>query len=694
MKKVGLALVVLFLTGSGIRVLTLHDTGAAGDPIYGVESAQHFWYVRQAAAGLSIPDAAQQRLLEWPAGAPGDEDTYLSWQLIGGAAQVLAGLGGLTNDDGLLLLCRGTVIAATAIPPLLLFLFLRPVCGPRPALLLALIVAVSLPLVERSFGSLLYHEHLVLVFIIGHALASYRHWLGQARHPLRTTLLAGVLLALALHGWKATRFYYLIHLGILTWFLLLAPGLARVLPRIRQYLLATLPVLLAAGLLSPHLCTDGFWHSPTLIYHCLLALFLIGAKRTTLPLRRGMALIVGAAVAGTVGLTLLAGLLFPATGSYGHVWGVFFAQLQHGFVKPADPALLTPEARLYWVAPYQHASSLRFANDLGLLTLFALAAVVVAVRRWRRGDDVALLALLGALATGSAYFLFFKTVTMFVPHLLFLLAAAAPAVANRRALLLGLLLLAGGETYKTIAREQSVSVRVLTALGATEDQQSPTGSILDRNELLAYLRNTSDPDAVIAHYGIGAPILAYIGKPIVLQCYFETARVRDKIFSFANALYGSEAGFTAWADRHNARLLVYSADLALATDGGSYRYLANAINEDSTFADSCHFTPELLHDWRLLWQNRFYRVFQLRRAGDSSPPLPATGLTGTPAVFAAAAYRRYRANGRTGDEFLRDAMAYDRARAAAELLAREPATREPAEAIRRQAAQRFPQFSD
>ena len=90
MKRIILAALVLFLAGSGIRLLTLYATGEEGDPVYTVESAQHFWYVRQAAAGLAIPNPESQRLLEWPDGAPGDEDTYLSWQLLGGAARLLA----------------------------------------------------------------------------------------------------------------------------------------------------------------------------------------------------------------------------------------------------------------------------------------------------------------------------------------------------------------------------------------------------------------------------------------------------------------------------------------------------------------------------------------------------------------------------------------------------------------------------
>lgn len=695
MKKNIAVIIALFLAGCSIRLLTLHDTGATHDPVYTVESAQHFWYVRQVALGIAIPDPAQQRMLEWPDGAPGDEDTYLSWQLIGSVARLFNPPADQNNapaparnppaefDAGLLQLCRGAVIAAAAAAPVLLFFLLQPVCGTRPALLLALIGEVALPLVERSFGSLLYHEHLVLLLIIGHAVASYRLWLGHARHPLRSALLAAFLLALALHGWKATRFYYLLHLGILTFFLPLAHDLARIMPRVRLALLTTLPVLLAAGLLSPHLRTDGFWHAAPLLYHAALAALLFAGRRFA-PLRRTAGAIVITALFAGAAATLLAGWLLPATGSYNHVWGVFFAQLQHGFSKPADPALLPPEARLYWVPPYQHASSLRFANDLGVLSLLGLVAAGVAVRRrLRLGDDAALLALLGALATGSAYFLFFKTATFFVPHLLFLLAAAAPAIGNRRALVCGLVLLATFEAYKTIAREQSLTVRALVALGATEDASAPTGSVLDRNELLARLCEPGEAGAVIAHYGIGAPILAYAGRPLVLQCYFETARVRAKIFAFAAALYGSEQDFTAFARRYDATTFVYSADMALASDGGSYRYLADAPARTGTFADTCQFYPEQLRDWRLVWQNSYYRVFRWRRSGDAAPLRPPPDAS--PAlVFSPAAFARYRAAGLSPADFLRDAIAADRMRRAAELSNASPA------ALQENLTRRFP----
>ncbi|HNW94062.1 MAG TPA: hypothetical protein PKM88_14230, partial [bacterium] len=200
-------------------------------------------------------------------------------------------------------------------------------------------------------------------------------------------------------------------------------------------------------------------------------------------------------------------------------------------------------------------------------------------------------------------------------------------------------------------------------------------------------------------------LLTYADRAIVMHSYFEVADARTRIIDFANRLFGSEDDFTVWADRYSATHLVYSADMGLADDGGSYRYLADRMTLAGTpglpadgtfwriadFAACCHFFPEALRHWQLVWQNHYYRVFRRAAAPATTAMLPDR----RPALFDPDRARRY---GMIATQppaaFLRDAIAYDRAQRAAALLALQPATRAQAEFILRQAAQRFPTLSD
>lgn len=654
-----------------IRLSVFFATGAADDPYLMVESAQHVYYAGDYADLAHGGTTALLVDLEFPDGAPRAEDTMFSYWLYGRSYGLLRRWWPAFPFT-LQRYCQYLTIIWSALPPVFLYLLLQLRGARLPALLLALTAATSLPLVERSCGTTFYHEHLVLVFISAHAFLSY-HLLG--RGTKHAAYIAAVCLALALVGWKAARFWWTLHtLILLTWWLL-RRGADDPRPRLRLLLLAQNAAALLAIAVTPHLREDRLFFSPLFWGTAAWGLLLC------LPPRRGRWLPVAGAV-----LAAAAAALFPAPATYSHVWAVVAAQLQHGFSKPADPALLTPLARLYWVPPYQHASLLRFINDLGLLTLCGLGAALYTARRWwRHRDDTALLLLLAALATGTAYAFFFKTVTFFLPHLLLLFGYAAAALPPRRAAAAALLLLVV-TAGTTLLRERSPLVQALIAAGLTGEPVTPAGSVAERNELIGWFAARPQPQAVIAHYGIGCALLAYTRHPIVMQSYFETARVRDRILAFADALFAEEATFTAFADRLRAPLFVCSADLALATDGGSYRYLAAALDRNATFADTCQFAPDMLRDWRLVWQNGFYRVFA-RRSSDSDTPAVLSDL---PPLWRADLFAAYHGD---RDAFLRDGMAATRAWQAARLLAAAPATAGNAAALRRQAAARYPRFA-
>lgn len=670
-----LLLLALFLLGAGIRWWTFVSTNAGSDPWFTVESAQHFRYVRMVATTGSIPELDLR--LEWPAGAPTGEDTLFHEYLLGYLYRFL-----VPAAIPLDACCRIAVVTAAALLPLIIFLILRTVgAGPLTAWLLAAIAAVNLGLIERSYGTLLYHEHFALPFILLHLYYGFRIFLRPDGARLRNILPAAFFLALALYAWKASGFYYQLHLAVLAAFLLLQREPGPLLPALRRYLAASALAAALVGTAASHLRAELFIISVPFIIHTGWAVMLFAWSRRTGTLTRRQLLIALLLPPLVLLPTELSSVGAAAPGTYGHVWAVVKAQLQFGFHKPADPSLLAPEARLYWVPPYTTPSSLRFGNDLGLIVAAGLLAAGFILLR-RRTDPAGQLALLWTLVTGLAYLLFFKTITFFLPCLLVLIGAAAarrpPGKWPTGVFLL--LFLVGG--YTTVTREKSLLVRGLAAAGATAEYVAPAGSVADRNDLLRWLAaNTSPADAILCHYGLGSAILASLDRPIILQCYFETPRVREKIFAFANGLFAGEADFARFAGEYQARYYIHSADLALATDPGSYRYLAAA--PDSGVAFQCQFAPETLARFSLVYQNDFYRVYAIGGAPRPLPPAPI------PLLFQPDSSAAYLDHGRTSDDFLREGSAVAKGMAVSRALrtAGEAAT---ADRIAGELARRYP----
>lgn len=638
-----LLLLALFLLGAGIRWWTFVSTNAGSDPYFTVESAQHFRYARMVATTGNIPELDLR--LEWPAGAPTGEDTLFHEYLLGYLYRFLVPAA-LSLDA----FCRIAVVAAAALLPPIIFLILRTVgAGPGPAGLLAATAAVNFGLVERSYGTLLYHEHFALPLILLHLLFLFRIFLRPDGARLRNVLPAALFLALALYAWKASGFYYQLHLAVLAAFLLLQREPGPLLPALRRYLAASALALAVTGVAAAHLRAELFLVSIPFIIHTGWAVMIFAWSRRERGLTRRQVLIALLLPPLVLLPTELSSAGAGTPGTYGHVWAVVKGQLQFGFRKPADPALLSPEARLYWVPPYTTPSALRFGNDLGFPVAVGLLALLVGSRRYFPVPHFQL-ALLWALVTGLAYLFFFKTITFFLPCLLILIGAVAARLPRGKlptAVLL-LLFLVGG--YTTLAREKSFLLRGLAAAGASSEYVAPAGSIADRNDLLRWLAANTDPDdAILCHFGLGSTILAYLDRPIILQCYFETPRVREKIFAFANGLYSGEDTFAQFAAGYQARYYIHSADIPLATDPGSYRYLAGGAGGNP--AARFQFQPELLMKFTLVYQNDFYRVYAV---GDDPRKLsPRTA----PILFFHRCHEQYRGRGRSDDDYLQDGSA-------------------------------------
>jgi len=422
---------------------------------------------------------------------------------------------------------------------------------------------------------------------------------------------AGALLAVGLASWHFSRFHLAALFIALAWTGWRCRADQACLGRLRACVGVLAACAAGAGLLCAPLRETAFIFSPVMIlgYGLFLAL---AFPRRALPLALAAAAALG-----------LSSYLSRELSAYGHVYGLLWEKLRHGLVEPADPALLSPDARLLWVGPFKSPEP-GFAFfaffPMGLIILPRLVSALSGKGKsqpepGKAGDPMAAAALIDAMLV--LYLFGTAMVARLTAVLAFLLCAAACRLPQRRLGAAGLSLLffalAALEGAKSLspASRYNPFMRIAAAWTGTGTDRRPVGTVSDDLALIRWLRKNGGPSRpVLANYGISASLLAYSGCPILLHPKFEAAGIRAKTREFLQALYSTEEDFSAFCRRYEAALFVYSVDDILDESPDGPRYTSGDLRLRSDAAAVLfHFHPERLKDFRLLYENHRYRVF-------------------------------------------------------------------------------------
>lgn len=393
--------------------------------------------------------------------------------------------------------------------------------SPRWAGLAAVVYAI-LPASYRTIGFVLVREDLSLPLLALHL------WLVARAVRVCTAasaLTAGVALGLALATWHATVFLATLEgLAVMIWFLWSDRN-----PFDDRRGVAFLAGAALPCLLVPALWAKGAVLAPPMQLAGGLALASALGGRS--PRRRRAIAVGGAAVLGGASLALAFAL--GTAGDFGHVLAVLGAKTSHLGVRPADPALLSFEARMMWQGPF---ATLQLG---GAFTLFGIALLAIPVLLVL--EHLRFLRRTGADREQVLY--------------LFLLAACFGAwVMVRTAVLVALLLPVA--LVVTVQRVGGERRSVITALGVGSlvflqlvafgswlaGHSLPWHSPARREALRAIVSavesHVPEEAAVAADFMTSTAILAHTGRPIVLQPKWETSASRERVRAFWAAFYG------------------------------------------------------------------------------------------------------------------------------------------------------------
>ena len=458
----------------------------------------------------------------------------------------------------------------------------------RQSFLAAALYGIILPALLRTRGESLYRETVALPLLVFLGWTLERA-MGEGPHRTRWACASGMLLFACLAAWKVTAF--------LSFFIFIYLLFSKRVPRSAGLLLPVAAAQIAASLLLAHMRHDMALASPATVLAVALAASCIPAA----PLRRFMPWLGSAAAAASA-------LLLPGAG--GHVSSVILAKLRFLFQHPADPLLLSPDARLFWVGGYTSPTPGEFLWLFGPLALAAVPGMVP-FQRTARGRLIAFF-----LPAALAGFLFFDRLHVF------LAVALVPvlAVSARKRIIVPLLfVLAGAHSLLAPTFAEKLSQAGLSF--------RPGASLLTDSELDGYLdwveRSTEPGSAILAYWNVSGLTSAYGQRPTVLHTFFENEGNRRRIVAFAGKLFESEAGLVQFMEENDASYLVYQADFMLDDSWQGVAYLGGIRDPGQTSAAYLmQYRPESLERLAPVWQGASMRVFELDGTASSLPRNP------------------------------------------------------------------------
>ncbi len=547
------------------------------------ETTQSYRYARMISEEGSIPHL--DTLVMHPAGLNTSENSIFEEYIAGGLHRITGG----DFDAFIKVFCL--LFPLLTIP--FLFLWMRSAdYSIGLSLAGSSLYAILFPALLRARGESFYRETVVLPFLVALAwliektISHYNQDKPRAGKVLAASISAAVLLFLSLAAWKVSAFLTFFLFLYLYW---------------RNFRSDDVPISLRAGLAAAqitaalfltHMQHDGAIISPSSV----MALLLVFPRPKSIWIPVGGTLIALAAS-------------FIGSGSTGHVSDVIAAKIRFLFSHPANPSLLSDDARLFWVPGYTSPSPAQILLLFGIP--FAVAAPgLPAFLREKKGRLIfwfPLLALAGYL---------------FFDRLLVLLAIALIPVITlsfrKRWFIIPVISL--------ILIQSVFPGKLANLISAAGLPFRDTSSLLNDTELDSLLqwiqRETDTDDAILSYWHISGLVSAYARRPVITHTFFENTDNRRAIVRFARGMFMNEDSLTAMLREWDCRYVIYQADFLLDRSSSGLLYLAglDEVPENSV-ALKMHYTPELLSSLIPVFQGPSIRVFKL--SGETPEILPA-----------------------------------------------------------------------
>lgn len=544
------------------------------------ETTQAYRYVRDISTGTGIPNV--DLTVMHPTGMNTSENSIFEEYIAGYLHQAVGG----DLDSFLRVFCL--LFPLLTIPAL--YLWMKAAGFPRMSSLLgSMLYGFLFPALLRARGGSLYRETVALPLIIFLGW-SIEEALGNTEKQCRLySILSGILLFVALAAWKVSAFIAL--------FLFIYLHIRNMRNRIPKYLVISLAVAqLSASFILSHMRHDGAILSPaSILAFFLVPTLFISAKYTK-----------HITIAGILATVCAACIV--NTGSTGHVSAVILAKFRHLFKHPANPLLLSPDARLFWVSGYTSPSLSQFLLLFGIPVIASIAGMSEFICKFRTRM---LFWFLPLALTG--YFFFDRLHIILAVALIPLLTLA---MARGRIFAIVICVFVVLQSLLPVQ-----TAHALSNVGLHLDDGSSLLTDSEFDSLVDWFERKTEPDdAVLGYWHTSGLVSAYAKRPVVLHTFFENEDNRIAIQEFSRMVFLPEDSLVNFMRSKQCGLVIYQADFLLDRSFSGLLYLAGLTEVPPGCSGyRMHYSPETLRHLSLVFQTPSMRVFSLDSATVPDP---------------------------------------------------------------------------
>ncbi|MEO0160738.1 MAG: hypothetical protein ABIL39_02635 [candidate division WOR-3 bacterium] len=609
-----------------IRLSTNPEYYDPKDPtaFYWTENALQYHYAELVGNGKPIPSFDPK--LQAPAGVKIFENlTILMEYPCGWLYRIL----GLKSKGVLFHTWAITFIAIWASLGILAVYLLARALGlsPLSSLFAGLLQNFSLAAVGRStFGFL--NEDFALPFIIA-GIAGYLYALHHKKNRIIAVLGAGICLLISLSAWHFARFIFLTII-VISVFNLWLFEIDKQTKEKAYILLFLLFVPFLGSFLVPVLKSRLYFLSPpfALGFGSIIGILLFSTPTGRPPissLKGWFAILTGL---GFLVLSLILTNLFKTETEYLHVWSLLLAKIKYLGIKPNNPEMLDYAARSLWIEAFNSPHPVSIFKNLFPIIIPAILALRYVVMR--------------SFVDTSIRLFFFFSMIFFVSYLAIermgvvnnyfisiwavmpvLMEAKTKRQLREYLIYIGLGIIFLFNFYQAFHIHQPTDyIKTLRRIFGNEIGHGFFNWRLNNVELVRFIRLQTPADAIfLSSFGVGPLIFTYAERAIVLQPKFEVRNCQNLVREFLAAIYGSEEEFYNFCRSKRVDYFLYDIRILLDNTREGSRWIAGKTEiSTSTAAFLCHFAPEDLKHFQLIYQNTYYRLYKVLKEGETKVP--------------------------------------------------------------------------